>query len=423
MDDLFKGLSSGAMLLLVFVWIGVFVVTILLAGGNKKQKKPLKVKDWITLAGLIVVFMGGLIIIFMEIETKKRYENARLQQVLTITRGGKDYIIIISQSITSGKSSSTHWLLYDILVAQTGKRIKREAINLGHSTWDFKLLDNNQQYIFINHNGIKLFDPFGKSEFLTEADLRQSLEQAQPNLKNKIAKVELKTENAGNVIMVTRKTGELQCFSLQNWQALDCQSLSSYAYNPLRKPSRVFIYFNYVAHQWNDSTWLVLGSPDKNNPYKAKLYQHRGNPNGGGIEITMTEGDSTRSLLPNNQPRTKSFPERLELFSNDGFLNSSIEFCLDNRVYLKNIDELGANSQKLLTAYNLLQKKIDWQINIDSLQLSSEKVNYFSTQRIKQAKKLLILPAQPIYWLGTKLVCLDLQTGKLQWTYELMDGI
>jgi hypothetical protein len=423
MDDLFKGLSSQAMLIIIFVWIGLFIFTFLLTIGFKKTKKNLTINEWITSIALIIIFVGGLVLIIIDIDAKNRLANARLFEVIQMKRGSEDYLITISQSVTSGKSSTTYWLMYDILNAQTGKRIKRESISLGKQAWDFKILGANEQFVFLNSSGIKWFDPFGEAKLLGEADIKAQIGQKLPALREKIAKIEIKTENIGQVILLTMKTGELQCFGLFNFQKIDCQTLSNPPgiLNPFHKPSKIFIYFNYVAHQWNDSTWLTLLNSDKNNPYKTRFYQHRGNPNyGNDIQITLTEGDSTRSLLPKTQPRAKTFPERLELFSSTEFLSASLLFCLNDRAYLRTVSEIGASGKNLLTAYNLHQKKIDWQVEVDDLKLNSPAISNYKVQIIQNGKSLLLSSGERNTLSNAQLVGLDAQTGKRKWVYDFL---
>jgi hypothetical protein len=387
MDDLFKGLSSQAMLWILFAWIGLFMLAFLLTIGFKKNKKNFSSSEWLIIFALITCSIGGFVVIIMEIDYKNRFEEARLYEIIPFNRGSEQYLITISQSVTSGKSSTTYWLTYDILNAQTGKRIKRESINLGKQTWDFKILGNNDQFIFLNHYGVKWFDPFGQAKLLGEADIQAQMEQKLPALRGKIAKLEVKTENIGNVILLTMKTGELQCFGLFNFQKIDCQTLSypPGKLNPFYKPSRLFFYFDYVAHQWNDSTWLTLVRSDKNNPYKTRLYQHRGMPNyDNGIQVTITEGDSTRNLLPQAPTRAKTFPERLELFSSTEFLGGSLLFCLADQAFLKTVSEIGTSGKNRLTAYNLPQKKIDWQVEIENLKLSPQASANYKVQIIQK---------------------------------------
>jgi hypothetical protein len=424
MDDLFKGLSSQAMLFIIFAWIGLFIFSFLLTIGFKKTKKNLSVNEWIISIGLITVFIGGFLVIIFELEYKNRLGDARLLEVIQINRGGENYLITISQSVTSGKSSTSYWLLYDILNVQTGKRVKRESLKLGNGIWDFKILGKNEQFIFFNHYGIKLLDPFGKSEFLGEAEIQNHLLQKMPTLVGKIAKVELKTENIGSVILVTKKTGELQCFGLHNFQQVDCQALSypPGKLNPWYKPLQVLHYYNYAIHQWNDSTWLTLGLRDATNPYKSRLYQHKGRPDnlGDGIQVTITEGDSTRSLLPQSQPKTKTFPERLELFSQTDFLSASLIFCDKDRIYLKNVSEIGQTGKNLLTAYNLIKKQIDWQVVVEDLKLSSQTSPYYQVQIIQNSKNLLLSSGERNTLNTARLVCLDAQTGKIEWQYDFL---
>lgn len=405
-------------------WLTISLVIVIFGLGtwlilNKlKTKKNYQVWVFIGFFGCLLVPMIWLINLS---DYKKKFEEAQLLDVLEIEKNQQKYLLTLSLSVTSSKSSTTHWLPYDILEANTGKRIKRGIIRLG-SIWDLKILSYSEPYIWLTNYGIKLLDPWGeKEEFVSENQIQAFIESKFPSLKDKIAKLELKQENVGLIAKTIAKNGEQTCIRVNKWQTIDCQQVNTPAYivDSKNEKPKTFTYFNFLAYFWRDSTWVTMGLPDKNNPYKSKFYRHVGTPSySDGISVTITEGDSTRSLLPQKRVRGRSFPERLEPFGNQEFVEAQFLFITGDLAILKNKMEVGGSTR--LTAFDLSQQKIKWQIETSELKLHANMGVYFQVKAINEGKNLLLYASKqyPISSGAYRLVCLDTQSGRKQWEYN-----
>lgn len=398
--------------LLVLISFGMWIIL-----GKLKIRKNFQI-------GLAI---GFFVLLFLPLywlidlaDNKRKFEEGQLLEVLEIDKNGQKYLVTFSLSVTTGKSSTTHWLAFDVLEISTGRRIRRGVFRLG-SVWDLKILGYSEPYIAVDHYGIKLFNPFAENvQFESEENIKLQFVSKFPHLSNKVAKFELRQENVGLIARFTLKNGEQSCIWIKKWQSIDCQkvNLPAYLIDSENEKPKIFTYFNFIAYYWRDSTWITMGLPDKNNPYKSRFYRHLGTPNyNDGISVTFSEGDSTRSLLPKKEKQGLSFPQRLEVLGNQDFIDAQFLFISDDLAILRNKLEVGGSNR--LTAFNLAQQKIHWQLETDSFKLHPQVGAFFQTRAINGGKNLILF-ASKIYPIrgGYRIIGLETQSGRKVWEYD-----
>lgn len=410
------GLTWVMMSFIAFITMLMIVFSLQFSkAGRKTNLKGARLYGFLVAVGILV---AGIFWFTHLLEYKRKFEEGSLIEVVNMRHQGKDYLITFCESVTTTKSSTTRWLPFDILEAETGKRVKRKIVKLGNVS-DVKIVGWTAEFVWVYQQGLKLLDIFGKEAFLTDAEIQALIESKMPDLKGKIGKIVLRETG---IFEVTTQSGDAHCIRQKDWQKTDCQ-----AQNDIRKSlhnnnshRQIFLYFDYTAHYWRDSTWLVLALPNKKSPAKSRLYQYKGEPQYGRISVTYTEGDSTRNLLP-DKPKTQllSFPQMLKPLDSTVFLNANLLFCTTELALLKNTNAIGVGSKTLLTAYNPTAKSTTWQIATDSLQLYGAHEGNFQVIPFNQGKRLLLFVRRPYPAQGKyKVVCLNADTGHTHWKYD-----